>query len=179
MSGPERPGDAPAVDLTPLAAEPGPVAAVGAPATGRGASSGVRRRRWRNLAMIAVVLVALGAVLVRGLGDATLFFYNVDEAVAQRGELGQRRFNIQGTAIPATIERTSEGATFEIQYDGVVAAVVHRGDLPQLFQADIPLVLEGHWDGDRFSSDRMIVKHSEVYRAENPDRVDAYDEPRP
>jgi hypothetical protein len=37
-------------------------------------------------------------------------------------------------------------------------------------------VLEGSWSGDRFASDRAIVKHSEVYVADHPGRVDDYGE---
>ena len=49
--------------------------------------------------------------------------------------------------------------------------VVHQGDPPELFQAGLPVVLEGRWQGDVFASDRILVKHSEEYKASNPDRV--------
>src|SRR3546814_4246885 len=47
---------------------------------------------------------------------------------------------------------------------------------PELFQPDIPVVLEGRWsdEGDWFASDRILVKHSEDYEADNPDRTDDY-----
>jgi len=32
-------------------------------------------------------------------------------------------------------------------------------------------VLEGRFHGEGFASDRIMVKHSETYVAENPDRV--------
>ena len=38
------------------------------------------------------------------------------------------------------------------------------------------MVLEGRWSGDVFASDRVLVKHSEVYVARNPDRVAGYGE---
>jgi cytochrome c-type biogenesis protein CcmE len=32
-------------------------------------------------------------------------------------------------------------------------------------------VLEGRFSGEHFASDRILVKHSETYEAEHPDRV--------
>ena len=51
---------------------------------------------------------------------------------------------------------------------------MHEGDPPELFQPGIPVVLEGRWSGDHFASDRIMVKHSEQYKAGNPDRVKDY-----
>ena len=46
------------------------------------------RRPWSVLALVLVV-VAVVFVLLRTLGDASLFFYEVDEAVDRRVELGR------------------------------------------------------------------------------------------
>jgi len=153
--------DGPALDLSPRTPSPGK------------APGG--RSAWRALVLVGVVVVAVGFVLVRGLGDATLFFYNVDEAVAKRDDLADRRFRLQGNVIDGSVTRTAAGADFVLTFNGVEADVRHQGDLPQLFQPGIPVVLEGAWDGQRFASDRMLVKHSEVYTADHPDRVDGYD----
>ena len=42
-----------------------------------------------------------------------------------------------------------------------------------MFKPNIPVVLEGHWSStsDVFESDRILVKHSEKYVADNPDRT--------
>lgn len=159
---PSHGGGVATVDLTPRPVELG----------GARRSGGVG---WRVFALVLVVLAALAFVLVRGLGDATLFFYNVDEAVAEQASLGERRFRLQGDVVDGSITRTPTGADFVLAHNGVEARVHHEGDLPQLFQPGIPVVLEGRWDGQRYASDRMLVKHSEVYTAEHPDRVDGYD----
>jgi len=49
--------------------------------------------------------------------------------------------------------------------------VVHTGDQPQLFKDSTPVVLEGRWDGDHFASDRIMIKHSEDYKTQHPDRL--------
>jgi len=35
--------------------------------------------------------------------------------------------------------------------------VVHHGDPPELFKDGIPVVCEGHWQGDVFDSDRIMI----------------------
>jgi cytochrome c-type biogenesis protein CcmE len=105
-----------------------------------------------------------------------VFFRNVDEAVAERDELGDRRFRLQGRVVPDTLESDGTAVTFVVQHAGVQATVRHVGDPPELFQPDIPVVLEGSWsdEGEHFASDRILVKHEEEYEAENPDRTDEY-----
>jgi cytochrome c-type biogenesis protein CcmE len=125
-----------------------------------------RRRAW---IVVGLVVVALGFLVFRGLGNATVYFKTADEAVAQREELGDRRFRIEG----AVVDEPEDGR-FEIRGDRETVAVVHTGDVPQLMQPGIPVVLEGHWDGDRFASDRIMVKHTSEYREKNPDRVQDY-----
>ena len=123
-----------------------------------------------------MVAAALGFLLYRGLGDATMYFKTTDEAVADRAELGSRRFRIEGAVVAGSVRPSDDGVAFRIAGEQSQVAVFHRGDPPELFQAGIPVVLEGRFTGSRFSSDRIMVKHSEEYRADNPDRVKDYPE---
>jgi cytochrome c-type biogenesis protein CcmE len=127
-----------------------------------------RRRLW--IAGI-VVLGALGFLVFQGLGNATLYFRTADEAVAQRQQLGDRRFRIEGDVVDGTVRQIGNDVSFTLTSKNVEVPVLHKGDPPELFRPGIPVVLEGRFQGDHFSSDRIMVKHSETYVAENPDRV--------
>ena len=127
-----------------------------------------RRRLW--LAGI-VVLAALGFLVFQGLGNATLYFRTADEAVAQREKLGDRRFRIEGDVVDGSVRQTGNDVSFTLTKNAVEVPVQHKGDPPELFRPGIPVVLEGRFQGDHFSSDRILVKHSETYVAENPERV--------
>ena len=118
-----------------------------------------------------LLAAALGFLLIRGLGDATLYFRTADEAVAQRASLGERRFRIEGTVVPGSVREGDGGVAFRIVSKDVEVPVVHQGDPPELFRPGIPVVLEGHFSGTHFASDRIMVKHSETYVAEHPERV--------
>ncbi len=126
-----------------------------------------------------VVVVALGFLLFRGLGEATVYFRTADEAVAQRESLGSRRFRIEGTVVPGSVQSSKSDVTFRIAGRTTQVAVVHEGDPPELFKPGVPVVLEGHFSGDHFASDRIMVKHSESYVAEHPERVTTVPTPSP
>ena len=119
----------------------------------------------------AVIAAAIGFLVFQGLGSATLYFYQADEAVDRRDELGDKRFRLEGVVLDGTVEQGSDGVTFTVAENGAEVDVVHQGDPPELFQPDIPVVLEGRWDGAHFASDRIMVRHSEEYKAENEDRL--------
>jgi cytochrome c-type biogenesis protein CcmE len=135
-----------------------------------------RRRGLPAVAVLVAVVLALGFIAIKALGDASLFFLNADEAVAQRADLGDDRFRLQGTVVEDSVDETDDGVTFQVEFNDVTVDVVHRGDPPELFQPNIPVVLEGNWDGEVFASDRILVKHSSEYEAENGDRLQDADE---
>jgi cytochrome c-type biogenesis protein CcmE len=123
---------------------------------------------------IVVILGVGGFVLINALGNATTFYRNVDEAVAQQSMLGTKRFRIQGTVVPGSVQTTGEGATFELTFNGVEIPVQHRGDPPEMFKENEAVVLEGHFAGDTtptYDSDLMIVKHSNEYESKNSERL--------
>jgi cytochrome c-type biogenesis protein CcmE len=128
----------------------------------------------RLVGVVAVVVASVGFLLWQGLGNATLYFKTADEAVRDRDELGDRRFRIEGAVVAGSVREVADGVDFRIQANGVDVPVRHQGDPPELFQPDIPVVLEGRWQGLSFASDRIMVKHTSEYREENPDRVEDY-----
>ena len=48
-------------------------------------------------------------------------------------------------------DKTKRPVEFDITFNNVSVHVIHQGDPPELFQAGVPVVLEGHWQGDVFA----------------------------
>jgi cytochrome c-type biogenesis protein CcmE len=121
--------------------------------------------------VLLLIVIAIGFVLFQGLNSAALYYRNADEAVKEKDSLGTRRFRVQGSVLP--FDKTRRPVEFDIEFNNVRVHVQHQGDPPELFQAGLPVVLEGHWssDGTFFSSDRILVKHTEEYKASNPDHI--------
>jgi cytochrome c-type biogenesis protein CcmE len=131
----------------------------------------------RRRLMIAgtVIVAALAFIVFQGLDNATVYFKTADEAVRDRASLGTHRFRIEGTVVAGSVQsEPSDAVAFEITANGVTVPVLHRGDEPALFSSTTtppPVVLEGHFQGSTFQSDRIIVKHSATYTEQHPDRV--------
>ena len=123
----------------------------------------------RILIVIAVLVAAL-ALLVSNLSESTTYFKTADEAVAQKTELGERRFRVEGL-VTEPVESSGDDVRFSIMSAGVCVAVRHAGDPPELFKPGIPVVLEGHWQGNVYESDRIMVRHSNEYKEKNADRL--------
>lgn len=161
MTTPSELDDPESVDATPLDLTPRPT---------RPAHRGTRRVV--GLVVLAAVVVGVGVVVFQGLNNATLFFYNVDEAVQRRDEIGDRRIRIQGNVIEGSVVN-AEGdrpMRFVLRFGDGEVTVEHRGEVPALFKPAIPVVLEGSFVGDVFRSDRMLLRHDDTYDEEHPDR---------
>ena len=148
-----------AVDLTPRT----PVAAV----------RPRRRRKWKNLSVLSVVLIATAVLVFKFLTNSTQYFCNVDEVGVKSGCMDtSSRFRLQGVVAPGTVKQTADEVDFALTYGGKTVQVHHQGDPSALFQPGIAVVVEGTMVGsDHFQSDLIMVKHSEKYEKEHPDRV--------
>ncbi len=131
-----------------------------------------KRRPIGVYVVLAAVVLGIGFVVLQGLDGATLYFRNADEAVADRDDLGTRRFRLQGL-VRDDVVQDGESVSFTVTFDDADVAVQHTGDPPDLFQPGQPVVLEGHFveGGDAFASDRILIRHSEEYEAENDGRI--------
>lgn len=120
-------------------------------------------RRWR----FAVVAVACVGAVVWLLADALsgnlVYFRTVSEAVAERDTAGTGRFRLAGAVVAGSVVSTPEGVSFEVSDGKARASVLHHGDPPELFKDGVPVVCEGGWEGSRFVSDRIMIKHGSDY----------------
>jgi cytochrome c-type biogenesis protein CcmE len=130
-----------------------------------------RRSPWAYVVLVAV-LVAVGVVAYQGLTEASLYFYEADEAYDARADLGDDRIRMLG-AVETEPDASDDPLVFDVVWDDQVVEVHHRGDLPELFELGTAVVLEGRWDPtlDFFESDEILVKHDEQYEADNGDRI--------
>ncbi len=138
-----------------------------------GAATVRRGRSLRNILVMGAIVAALGFLLFQALTNARVFFYNVDEAIERREELQDQSFRMQGTVIAEDGVDTNGALLFTVAFGGAEADIRHVGDEPSnLFREGEKVVVEGRWDGDVFHSHQVLVKHSEEYVEDNPDRLE-------
>lgn len=137
-----------------------------------------RRGRGRLVAVLGVLLGAVGVLLYLGLSSSLNYFETVDAALAKREALGTKTIRLEGTVRKGSVERTDQGATFTIEGRRGEVRVVNSGSPPQMFQGGIPVVVVGFFEPGEpatFRSNEIMVKHSAEYVADYPDRVKAKD----
>jgi cytochrome c-type biogenesis protein CcmE len=127
------------------------------------------RRRGRYIAAAGVCVAAIFAIVVLGivLSDNVVYFRTVSEAVADRRDLGTDRFRLAGAVVCGSVVETQRGVDFDVTDGKQTVNVVHRGDPPDLFKEDAPVVVEGSWRSTSpsaaFGSDRILIKHGSDY----------------
>ena len=150
----------PSLDLTPV--EP--------PALGR-------RSRRRSFGVLAVLALAVLALVSQGLVHSLNYFMTVDQALASRAAVGTHDIRLEGVVVPNSIVRTAQGASFVVRGSSTQRVAVHVvGTPPQLFGANIPVVVVGHFTTKRstvFDGTQILVKHTASYIARHPSRVTA------
>lgn len=144
--------------------------------SGAATLAGTGHRPRHRVRMVAIAVVLAGAfafLLAKGLGGSLDYFETVDQAVAHQGQLAGRTFRLEGLVVPGSVVRTSSGVDFVAAGDHDRVQVHNSGNPPQLFQPDVPVVVVGHFAGDAFVSNQIIVDHSAQYIEQHPGRVRA------
>jgi cytochrome c-type biogenesis protein CcmE len=132
----------------------------------------------RGALALVVIVAALSFLVVRGLGNATLYFLNADEAQAQAKSLGIKRFRLQGIVVEGSVKESPNTIDFNVEFNNTTIRVKHVGSPPELFRPNIAVVLEGAFESafngttlPAFASDRILVKHDENYIQKNKARL--------
>jgi cytochrome c-type biogenesis protein CcmE len=135
------------------------------------------RSTLRSVGVIVVLIGVVIALLSQGLLSSLNYFETVDQVLAQRASVGTKVIRLEGVVQPGTIVRTSSGAAFTLSGTGTHRVFVNaQGSPPQLFQANIPVVVVGHFVSSTsldFAGTQIMVKHSASYIAAHPNRVKA------
>lgn len=125
----------------------------------------------RPLAAVAAVLVA-GSALVwvsaGSLGENLVYYWSPTELVDAGQSAKGATVRLGGMVQPGSVDWNPDNQhlAFSISDGTQEVAVVSTGAPPQMFREGIGVVVEGQVDGSAvFHTDRVMVKHSNEYRA--------------
>lgn len=124
-------------------------------------------RRRRILLGAAVIVLALGALVMTGVRQSAVYFVTPSELMAQDRQAG-RAYRLGGMVVQGSLKQ--DVATREQRFlvtDGRASVpVYHRGIPPDLFAEGRGAVVEGTVAADgTFQASTIMAKHSEEYRA--------------
>ena len=124
-----------------------------------------RRARWRLVACLSVVVVALGWIAVRGLSGSFVYYLSPTEVVQGHQAAPGQRIRLGAYVVPGSVRHPGRDLTFMVSDGRTSMQVVSVGAVPELFRAGQGVVLEGTLAPDgRFHSDTLLVKHDGQYR---------------
>ena len=122
-------------------------------------------RRSHRLRYTIIALLCIGAAvwMITLMQKNVVFFKTVSVAVADRAHDGVRTMRIGGAVVPGSIHDNADGADFKLTEGGVTVLIDHHGTEPTLFKNCAPVVADGHWHGDTFVSEQILIKHGSTY----------------
>ena len=129
-------------------------------------------RRWAPIVVLALVLVGGGVIVTQFLRSAVDYYCNVDEIGRRDGCEPGRRLRVQGTVDMGSVDTVDGITSFTISFADVTMPVRYEGQPGGIFEECQPVVVHGELVGETFEGDRVEVKHSNEYEAENADRLD-------
>lgn len=136
-----------------------------------GAATPRTRRRVVPLVILALVLVGGGVIVTQFLRSAVDYFCNVDEIGSRQGCEAGRQLRVQGIVDKGTVHAANGITTFTVSFGGRTMDVRYDGDPGGIFEECQPVVIHGQLVDGTFEGDRVEVKHSNEYEAENADRI--------
>lgn len=122
------------------------------------------RRLFVGAAVLAIVALA-GVLLTQLLAENAVLYLEPREALAQRADLPDgEEFRLGGWIVPDSLVESNGQLTFEVTDFAEVITVRTGATPPQLFGEDIPVLLDGAFDGDTYVATGIILRHEEEYQ---------------
>jgi cytochrome c-type biogenesis protein CcmE len=137
-------------------------------------ANAVRHRRWhgarlRVTACLAVVVLALAWVSMRGLTGNFVYYLTPTDIVAHhKAQVGQR-IRLGGYVVPGSVRHRGSVLMFTVTDRTDSMQVSDTGPVPELFKAGQGVVLEGVLGKNgRFYADTTLVQHNGDYFPPKP-----------
>jgi cytochrome c-type biogenesis protein CcmE len=116
--------------------------------------------------VLGVVALAGVVVLAASGFQDTLTYYRTPTEVAQDHPPPDQRFRVGGMVVPGSVERDGGEVSFVLTDGATDIDVVSTGTPPKTFRAGQGAVVEGLLsEPGTFHADRVLVRHSNEYRA--------------
>lgn len=123
---------------------------------------------------IGGVVALVVAITIFGLNENLTYYLYPTEAVQQRQEFPEgERFRLAGLVVAGSISESDTEIRFDVSDGGATIPVSLTSTPPPLFGEEVPVLLEGSWNGNVFVSDSALIRHDENY--EVPDEGGAFE----
>ncbi len=109
---------------------------------------------------------------IRIASNNTIYYYTTTEA-NYLSSTSDERIKLGGFVVSDSVKKGELGATEFLITDGnVTMKISFDGFIPELFQDEMGVILDGYFSDDIFYSDDMLVKHDNEYISEDGEVYD-------
>ena len=120
---------------------------------------------------MGIALVVYASVQIAS--NNTIYYFTTTEATTNLNVGNSERIKLGGFVENDSIEKKMDGITSFFITDGNEKIEINfDGFVPELFQEEMGVILDGFFKDGVFYSDDMLVKHDNEYISENGDAYD-------
>jgi len=112
----------------------------------------------------AIIVLAVGYLIVSSIGGSTAYYLTVEEVKAEG--LSERTVRVAGTVVGDTIEWNAQELMlrFKIADASGSLAVIYHGPRPDMLQDGAETVIEGkYFEGESFEANNLLLKCPSKY----------------
>lgn len=125
------------------------------------------------IALTGLVLVIYGSSVIAT--KNTIYYYTTSETNSIEDK--SQRLKLGGFVMEDTIGKENSYTKFKITDGNKEIQIMFDGFIPDLFQENMGVILDGKFEGDTFFADDMLVKHDNEYISNDgePYKVENYE----
>ena len=127
----------------------------------------------KNLLLVLFGISLIVFASVRIASNNTIYYYTTSEAIENITSISSERIKLGGFVVSESVSKGSIDETnFEITDGNKTIKIVFDGFIPELFQDEMGVILDGYFENNIFYSDDMLVKHDNEYVSEDGETYD-------
>tara|TARA_Y200000002_G_C22294149_1_gene501746 strand:- start:200 stop:607 length:408 start_codon:yes stop_codon:yes gene_type:complete len=127
----------------------------------------------KNLLLVLFGISLIVFASIRIASSNTIYYYTTTEAIDNLTEISSERIKLGGFVVSESVSKGSIDETnFEITDGNKTIKIVFDGFIPELFQDEMGVILDGYFENNIFYSDDMLVKHDNEYISEDGETYD-------
>ena len=127
----------------------------------------------KNLLLVLFGISLIVFASIRIASNNTIYYYTTTEAIDNLTAISSERIKLGGFVVSESVSKGSIDETnFEITDGNKTIKIVFDGFIPELFQDEMGVILDGYFENNIFYSDDMLVKHDNEYISEDGETYD-------
>ena len=127
----------------------------------------------KNLLLVLFGISLIVFASIRIASNNTIYYYTTSEAIENITAISSERIKLGGFVVSESVSKGSIDETnFEITDGNKTIKIVFDGFIPELFQDEMGVILDGYFVNNIFYSDDMLVKHDNEYVSEDGETYD-------